>query len=171
MRSPLPPASLVLAAVALVACHAAPLQGVGLPTDLPASSRAAATVAPAPTSPIPADFADHLARVGPDAFVSWGHAGGRFVATVYVTPEARATVLGAGADLAPGTLIVMADVDRRTHGPGPTFFMHKEAPLAGAPSEWRFGVVEDPAAHADDLALCVRCHDEAPHDHVFRLPE
>ncbi len=164
----------VALAAALITCHATPLQGVGRSTDTPAApaSRAATLDAAAPTSPIPADFADHLARVGPDSFVSRGHAGGRYAVTVDVTPEAKDAVHGAGADFAAGTEIVMTSLDRKTRGQGPTYFMQK-APLPpdAAGGSWRFGIVEDPAAPAEDLALCARCHEEAPNDHVFRLPE
>jgi hypothetical protein len=99
--------------------------------------------------------------VGPDSFVSWGHAGGRYAATVYVTKTARDGVVAA-TEVAPGTEVVMTTVDRATHAPGPTLFMLKEPS-----STWRFGTLETP----EGPALCARCHAEAPRDHLFALPE
>jgi hypothetical protein len=147
---------------------------VGRATDVPgvATASAAASDGGATPSPISVDFKTQLARVGADSFVSWGHAGGRYSATVYVTPAAKSTLFQAGADVATGTEVVMTDVETAGHKPGPTFFMLKDAPAAGAPSgEWRYGIVESPGAKASELTLCARCHAEAPHDHVFALPE
>ena len=79
---------------------------------------------------------------------------------------------GPGADFPAGTQIVMTSVDRKTRSQGPTYFMQKAGLSHDAAADaWRFGIVEAPATRGDDLALCARCHAEAPHDHVFRLPE
>ena len=40
----------------------------------------------------------------------------------------------------------------------------------GEPVVWRFGIVESPGAKPEDVALCARCHAEAPHDDIFALP-
>ena len=149
-------------------CGAPPLQGVGRPTDIPrlAGPDPNAAETGQTASPISADFATRLARVGPDSFVSSGHAGGRYAATVYVTPAAKDTALRADGVVAAGTEIVMTNVDRVTHAAGPTFFMQKEP--SGA---WRFATQETTNVKSDGLALCARCHAEAPGDHVFGLPE
>ena len=146
----------------LAGCAPPPLQGVGRPTDVPrlAGPENHAQVEPT-AAPIAPDFATRLARVGPDSFVSWGHAGGRYAATVYVTKTARDGVVAA-TEVAPGTEVVMTTVDRATHAPGPTLFMLKEPS-----STWRFGTLETP----EGPALCARCHAEAPRDHLFALPE
>jgi len=112
-------------------------------------------------SPVPEDFATRFAQPGHE-FVSWGHAGGRFFATVFVNPEAKDVVFRGGA-LPAGTMLVMTHVEKTTRKPGPTYFMQKEG------ASWRFGVSSGDGGK-DALALCARCHTEAPHDAVFVLP-
>jgi hypothetical protein len=157
-----------MAVVLATGCGAPPLQGVGRPTDIPrlAGPDPNAAETGQTASPVSADFATRLARVGPDSFVSSGHAGGRYAATVYVTPAAKDVVLRVGTVVAPGTEIVMTNVDRASHTPGPTLFMQKEP--SGA---WRFGTRETTDAKHEGLALCARCHAEATGDHIFGLPE
>jgi hypothetical protein len=119
----------------------------------------------ATSAPLVNDFATRLARVGPDSFISWGHAGGRYAATVYVTRAAKDTIWKRdGAP--PGTELAMTTIIPASHKPGPTFVMQKDA--AGA---WRYETLETTDAKNDGLALCARCHADAPGDHVFGLPE
>jgi hypothetical protein len=127
-----------------------------VPSSVPLATPAVSLVA--------ADFATRLARVGNEAFPSMGHAGGRYAATVYVSPEAREAFLE-GKALAPGSEVVMATVDRASKAHGPSFFMKKDTN-----DVWRFGVVESPGAKPEEVALCARCHVEAPHDSLFALP-
>jgi hypothetical protein len=155
-----------MTSLAVASCAAPPLTGVGRATDL------ATTTAPKPTaevlvvpSPIAPDFASHMARLGPDSFVATGHAGGLYAGTVYISPDAR-DVAVAARSVPVGTQLVMTTVERTTHRPGPTFFMEKK----GEPVVWRFGIVESPGAKPEDVALCARCHAEAPHDDIFALP-
>jgi cytochrome c553 len=88
---------------------------------------------------------------------------------VYVTPSAKETLFLSGTFVASGTELVMTDVDRATRSPGPTYYMVKEE-ADGGRATWRFGVLESPNASREALALCARCHDEAPGDRVFALP-
>jgi hypothetical protein len=134
---------------------------------VPALNASTALVSNAAPSPIPVDFATRLARVGPDSFVSWGHAGGRYAATVYVTPAAKESIFRAGVAAEPGTELVMAAIDKTTHKPGPTLYMQKNATGTG----WRYATLETNDPKSEGLALCARCHAEAPGDHVFALPE
>ena len=97
---------------------------------------------------------------------------------VYVSPDAKGAVFAPGVELPPGTELVMVTLDHTTHRPGPTFFMQKVAPTGGAHATtsgpWRYGTRESAATKDAGLAghaLCARCHDEAPGDHVFRLPD
>jgi len=171
---------LALAGPALAGCHAPPLNGIGKATE-GATTTAIRIPAPdgaAPPCPIPADFTTKLARVGPDSFVSWGHAGGRYAGTVYVTPESKPAlaVTGDGVDFPVGTQVVLVAVDRTTHKPGPTLYMQKNAPRAagaapskGAAVEWEYGVLEATSTNVEGAALCARCHAEAAHDGVFGL--
>jgi cytochrome c553 len=61
----------------------------------------------------------------------------------------------------------MAAIDKTTHKPGPTLYMQKDTTGAG----WRYSTLETSDPKSDGLALCARCHAEAPGDHVFALPE
>ena len=159
--------------------HGEPLRGVGRATEGVTTGNVTVQSAHEVEvpSPVPADFATRFARMGPESFVSWGHAAGRYTGTVYVTPEAKDSIARARDDLAAGTDLVMVSVDHTTHKPGPTFFMRKDARPGidgGAGSgngTWRYGVVEITHAATEDIALCARCHAEAPHDHVYALPE
>jgi hypothetical protein len=107
------------------------------------------------------DWKARLARIGPDSFVAQGHAGGRYTAAVYASPEAKEL---AAANAPVGAEVVMATEDRSTRKTGPTFFMKKTE------TGWRFGVVERPEATAEQALLCARCHSEAPDGVLFPLP-
>jgi len=137
---------------------------VGRATEGATTVPSSVPVASLAVSPVAADFATRLARVGNEGFASMGHAGGRYTATVYVSPEAREAFLE-GKALAAGSEVVMATVERASKARGPSFFMKKEAN-----DVWRFGVVDSPGARSQEVALCARCHVEAPHDSLFALP-
>ena len=151
------------------ACHAPPLLGIGRSTETPGTRATDGGASDAAAvSPVPADFAARYGRVGPDSFVAFGHAAGRYAATVYVSPEGKDVALGSARPVPAGTMVVMVDVERSTHRPGPTYFMQRQAGDAGA---WTYGVVELPGLTPADVSLCARCHEEAPHDGLFALPE
>jgi len=123
-------------------------------------------------SPIAPDFAARLTRVGAESFVSWGHAGGRYSASLYVTPAAKDALFRRDAPLPDGTELVLTETDKATRKPGPTYFMKREAPTADAsPGAWRYGIVDGVARPADAFALCARCHAEAGWDGVFAVPK
>ncbi len=157
-------ALVALAAVPAACRPVAPLSGIGRSTAGPPPARADGG-GPPPASPVPADFAARFVPVGPDSFVAWGHAAGRWAARVYVSPEAKGFPLGGPRDLPVGTQVVMVSVDHASHAPGPTFFMQKGA------TSWTYGLVEAPETKPEALWLCARCHAEAQHDDVFALPE
>jgi hypothetical protein len=164
------------AAGGFVGCQP-PLVGVGRSTTLPGAAQPVADasvgdVGVVSSSPVAPDFATRLVRVGPADFLSSDHAAGRCLATVYATPSGKDGLAELGGGFAPGTQLVMACVDRKTHQPGPTFYMDR-SPACGeaGPCEFRYGVMEDASPRPEAAPLCGRCHDEAPHDHVFRLPE
>jgi hypothetical protein len=50
--------------------------------------------------------------------------------------------------------------------------MEKMAPgFAAAHGDWRYSVADGKAVAVGPLESCTTCHDEAPHDHVFRIDE
>ena len=56
--------------------------------------------------------------------------------------------------------------------PGPTLMMEKkEAGFASAHGDWRYVVVDATVVSDGQLDLCASCHDEAPLDRVFAVPQ
>ena len=135
-----------------------------------------ARIANAPPSPLPPDYRASLAKVGSRLLAAQGHAGGRFDAEVYVTPSAKAAAFGLLGKIEPGTVLVM-DQSRRgkemgAGAGGPTLMMEKRAPgFDPAHGDWRYVVVDGVTVEDGPLQLCARCHDEAPHDHVFGVED
>jgi hypothetical protein len=115
------------------------------------------------TSPVAADFREHMTRVS-GRQVSGGH-GERFDGVVWANDVARAAWDGAG-DMPDGAVLVEEAIDRAAKGDRPAglFVMEKGA---GA---WRFVAVGAGGEVADDarVAPCAACHREAPRDYVFR---
>jgi len=135
-----------------------------------------ARVAQAPPSPLPPNYRATYAKVGTRRLAAQGHAGGRFDAEVYVTPSARDAAFGLLGKIEPGTILVMDQSLRgRELGSGtggPTLMMEKRAPgFDASHGDWRYVVVDGAKIDDGPLPLCARCHDEAPHDHVFGLDE
>lgn len=136
------------------------------------TSSAGAPIARAAPSPIPLDSRTTLARVGPGHFIAQGHAGGRFDAEVYVTPSAKDAVFSPVSKIAPGTALVMYESPRGKAENGPTLMMEKREPgFDPAHGDWRYVVADGQSVQDGALSLCARCHDEAPHDHVFALAD
>jgi hypothetical protein len=146
----------------LASCvKSAPLHGVGVSSGAAAQAGHEAASASPAVSPVPDDFTTRFVRLS-ESFVSWGHAGGRTTASVFVNPEAKDLRIREGFAAPPGTLVVMTHVDRQTDKAGPTYFMLKDA------AQWTYGVVSAPKETS--IRLCARCHSEAPHDSLFALP-
>jgi hypothetical protein len=50
--------------------------------------------------------------------------------------------------------------------------MEKMPPgFAEAHGDWRYSVVDGKAVTVGAIESCASCHDEAPHDHLFRVEE
>lgn len=101
---------------------------------------------------------------GPE-FLSQGHAAGRYLATVRVSPEAMEAYrrLVTGFSVPTGAWVVKFHRDAKSEEPGPVYAMHK------AQSGWEFLVVDPGGAIRERgaLPLCQRCHAEAVADHLF----
>lgn len=162
----------LLAAALLAGC------GAGATTDyFPGASSAprGGAAAPAPRAksrpaPLWAAF-DEVRRwptVGRKPEAARDHAGGRYVGTVRVSPDARAAyaALTRGSTLPADSVVAMFHEDAQGHGSGPVYVMHKRD--AG----WRY-LVLTPDGHIQAqgvLPLCERCHAEATADHLFGHP-
>jgi hypothetical protein len=162
------------AALSVGACHPRePMRPVGTSTPVPTPRHGGPDTAFAVASPVPQDFRTDLAKVNRDRFISNGHAGGRFEANVYVTPTAKDAAFSFLGKVQTGTLIVMEEIERgKGDRSGPLLMMEKMAPgFAEAHGDWRYAVVDGKAVTVGAFDSCVKCHDEAPNDHVFRIPD
>jgi hypothetical protein len=113
-----------------------------------------------------------MAKANLQRFASGGHAGGRFDADVYVTPSAKDEAFRPHGIVMTGTVLVMEEFERGKAVQGPVLMMEKRpAGFDAARGDWRYVVVDAGEAKDGPLDLCASCHDEAPHDHVFAIPE
>jgi hypothetical protein len=114
-------------------------------------------------SPVPADFRQHMARVGERA-VSRGHAE-RFDGIVWANDAARAA-WDAGGEMPDGAMLVEEAIERTAKGDQAAGLLVMEKRGGG----WRFTVVDAAGRVAEDTreAACAACHREAPRDYVFR---
>jgi hypothetical protein len=121
-------------------------------------------------SPIPPNFRTTLTKVNDARFVAQGHAGGRFEANVYVTPTAKEAAFAFAGKVELGTVLVLEELERGREDAGPLLMMEKmPAGFAEGHGDWRYTVVDGNAVTTGPIDSCTGCHDEAPHDHVFRI--
>ena len=125
-------------------------------------------------SPIPSDFRTAMTRASSARFVSKGHAGGRWEADVYASTGALQTLSVARGAVAVGTRVVEEHFERGDAGAGPLFMMEKR-PAGFDPThgDWRYVAVGASGEVAADgpVESCAGCHGDAPHDHLFRVPD
>ncbi len=138
----------------------------------PGPRAADAGAAPRPLTVLPADFRTRLGKLS-GRFVSAGHAGARFDALLYANEGATEAFAKHAGTFPVGALFIKEHWERGGDGKrGPVMAMEKMA--AGfdpAHGDWRFVVVAaDGEVVVDGKPEgCVLCHDDAAHDHVFRL--
>jgi hypothetical protein len=161
------------------ACGGAAPQGVGSSR----SNERPQTATRTPTSASSAPYALEKLRAqlavipspsSPLSFVSLGHAGGRFRASVASNTLGTSHFTDASGTFPAGALFLMSHVENASDAAtGPSLVMEKKA--AGfdpAHGDWSYAVVDPKGALLREGALepCWRCHSDAPHDYVFRLP-
>ena len=142
----------------------------------PARDGGAAPKSAAPLTILPADFRARYAKLSATRFLSQGHAAGRFEVEVYANEVAKAAVDRHAGTFAVGAVLVKEHWERsaeRAPRPGPVMAMEKMAPgFDPEHGDWRYVVV---AAESGEVLQdgkpdgCVLCHDDAPHDHVFKF--
>ena len=129
---------------------------------------------------IPADFRVTFEKANQARFVSTGHAGGRWAVDVYVNAAGKEALRAERGDVPVGARFVKEHFERRPSAPaepwarGPVMMMEKRAPGFDAPhGDWRYVVVGASGELIKDgpIASCAGCHDDAPHDHLFRVAE
>jgi hypothetical protein len=162
--------------ISTAACGAAAPQGVGTSR----SNERAQAASRAPDSAGSAPYALEKLRAQletlapPASFVSLGHAGGRFRATVATNAPGKAHVADAAGGFPAGTVFLMSHVENASDAAtGPSLVMEKKnAGFDPAHGDWSYAVVDPKGAllREGTLEPCWRCHSDAPHDYVFSLP-
>lgn len=165
--------SLVAAATTTLAC-AHPIEEL-IGTSHPRTAAEVAETprdggAPRPVSPLPANFRATLRRVNASRVLSPGHAPGRFAVDLYANDAGGRAYEAERGEIEPGALLVEEHFERAAgDAGGPIMMMEKRA--KGVPGGWRYVVVTASGEVVLDGASegCSGCHDDAPHDGLFRL--
>lgn len=104
-----------------------------------------------------------------ESYSALGHLPGRYTAQVRVSEHARESYLALSPerDLPSGSVVAQFLTDLRSGARGPVFVMSKDDE-----KDWLFAVLGADGALLDwgRLPLCLRCHGEASHGHLFGLP-
>ena len=127
-----------------------------------------------PATSIPADFRITFTRWNHARFTSNGHAAGRFDVDIYASGVGKDALAATTGELPVGTRLVKEHFERQGGGPGPIMMMQKmERGFDPEHGDWRYVVVSSTGeeVQAGKVESCTGCHDDAPRDHVFRLPE
>ncbi len=135
-----------------------------------------------PANVIPGDFRSTFAKVNRARFVSNGHAGGRWDVDVYVSDAGAEAFRAERGPVPLGTRLVKEHFERSTNrdrdddggapAAGPLMMMEKVAPgFDPEHGDWRYVVVGKSGEVLKDgpISSCAGCHDDAPHDHLFRV--
>ncbi|WP_394843976.1 cytochrome P460 family protein [Pendulispora brunnea] len=169
---------LPLATLALQACGGGSRAPVGVSTGSTGPAQPAVRDAGAPRGPsgIPSDFRTNLTKINRARFVSNGHAGGRYEVDVYANAAGKAAATSNSGDVAVGARLVKEHFERTGEGvqPGPVMMMEKmERGFDPEHGDWAYLVVNSAGQPVQNgrVEACVGCHDDAPHDHVFRVQE
>lgn len=170
---------LTITLAAGAACARPPDSPAGVSTvspTAPVAARDAGTAqAPRALAILPSDFRTRYAKLSTGRFLSQGHAAGRFDVEVYANEVAKASVDRHAGSFPVGAVLVKEHWERgagEARSPGPLMAMEKMA--AGFDPEhgdWRYVVVTEGGDVREDGKPdgCVLCHDDAPHDHVFKF--
>jgi hypothetical protein len=148
---------------------------------------------------LPADFKTNsgYAKVNRARFVSNGHAAGRWDVDIYVSSSAKEAYASSTVAVPVGARLLkehfergvgLLAVDRqpadrqpadRPPAPaavqaGPIMMMEKmEKGFDPDHGDWRYVVVNSTGTVVEDgrVESCAGCHDDAPHDHIFRVEQ
>jgi hypothetical protein len=140
-------------------------------------ARAAADASVTPSRELdllPRDFRTRYGKLSAARFVSAGHAAGRFEVEVYANDLARQTYGRHTGTFPVGAVFVKEHFERTADAvtPGPLMAMQKmPAGYDAEHGDWRYVVVAPEGGVLSDGKPegCVLCHDDAPHDRVFRI--
>jgi hypothetical protein len=164
----------VIATVALLGCGGRAIAPVGLSNGGHPGSGAPAHEAEKTraTLEVPVDFRTTFTKVNRARFVSKGHAAGRYEVDIYADDLAKAGYAAATGELPVGARLIKEHFEGAK--PGPIMMMEKRTkgfdPEHG---DWRYVIVSSTGLLVKDgkAESCAGCHDDAPHDHVFKSDE
>ncbi|MDB4993695.1 MAG: hypothetical protein JWM74_1127 [Myxococcaceae bacterium] len=130
---------------------------------------------------LPADFKtkNGYTKVNRTRFVSNGHAAGRWDVDIYVSTSAKEAYASAAGEVPVGARLVKEHFERAgaadaSDPTGPIMMMEKmEKGFDPDHGDWRYVVVNSAGAVVEDgrVESCAGCHDDAPHDHIFRVDQ
>jgi len=165
-------------AVFALGCGGGARRPVGVSTASAGGGAPAVHDAGAPHGPssIPPDFRTSLTKINHARFVSNGHAGGRYDVDVYANAAGKSAALSASGDVPVGARLVKEHFERTGDSvqPGPVMMMEKmDRGFDPEHGDWAYVVVNSAGQQVQNgrVEACTGCHDDAPHDHVFRVAE
>jgi hypothetical protein len=107
-------------------------------------------------------------------FTSNGHAAGRWDVDVYANDAGLEAVLASRGEAALGAELVEEHFERDGTMAGPIMMMQKQ-PKGFSPEhgDWRYVVKSGAGEVVRDGVIdsCAGCHDDAPHDRLFKVVE
>jgi hypothetical protein len=162
-------------ALALVgACGPSQRTPVGVSSGAPREDAGIRDAARVPgDAGIPADYETAFAKMNAARFVSNGHAAGRWDVDVFTND--KDTFVAARGEVPVGTKLLKVHYELGgAAGRGPVMMMEKREPgYDPEHGDWRYVVVASTGELVKDgpIAACAGCHDDAPHDHIFRVRE
>ncbi len=164
--------------LAVAGCGGSSQPAVGVSNAPQNAGPVAADAGPPVKGPsgIPSDFRTSLSKINRARFVSKGHAGGRYEVDVYANDAGKSAAASTSGDVPVGARLVKEHFERVGDAvqPGPLMMMEKMAhgydPDHG---DWAYVVVNSAGQQVQNgrVEACIGCHDDAPHDHVFKISE
>ena len=168
---------LLTSALALAACGGQQAGGpVGVSTSGPEAHTPIKDAGTVPADAgIPADYATSYAKINAARFVSNGHAAGRWDVDVYANDAAKGPIADGRSEVPVGAKVIKVHYERAgAGGRGPLMMMEKrEKGYAPEHGDWRYVVVTASGEVKKDGVIegCAGCHDDAPHDRLFSVPQ
>jgi hypothetical protein len=122
---------------------------------------------------IPADYETTFAKMSAARIVSSGHASGRWDVDVLANDVAKEPLATGHGAVAVGAKVIAIHYERAGGGGrGPLMMMEKrEKGYDPEHGDWRYVVVASSGEVVKDgpIESCAGCHDDAPHDHLFKV--
>jgi hypothetical protein len=122
---------------------------------------------------IPADYETSFAKLTATRIVSSGHATGRWDIDVLASALAKEPLATGHGEVPAGAKVIAVHYERAGGGGrGPLMMMEKrEKGYDPDHGDWRYVVVASSGEVVKDgpIEACAGCHDDAPHDHLFKV--